>query len=105
MGAIVAIMLTGFAIVGVYKFFTKPDSRKSLIAEFASSPLETALVFSWCGCGLLFFWGVFVPALGTIKVPIAGKRYELWAVAGVAFFVGFAIMGIYEWLKRPRYPK
>ncbi|ESY70033.1 MULTISPECIES: hypothetical protein [Mesorhizobium] len=105
MGAIAAIMLTGLAIVGAHKFFTKRDFRQSLLAEFAKSPVETTFVFSWCGCGLLFFWGVFVPALGTIKVPIAGKQYELWAVAGIAFLAGFAIMIIYEWLKTPRYPK
>lgn len=34
-----------------------------------------------------------------------GKRYDLWAVAGIASLVGFAIMGIYVWLKTPRHPK
>jgi hypothetical protein len=105
MGAIIALVLTGCAAVGVYKFFTKRDFRQSLVDEFARSPIETAFVFSWCGCGLLFFWGVFVPALGTIKIPISGKTYELWAVAGIAFLVGFAIIGAYEWLKTPRHPR
>ncbi|EHH03366.1 hypothetical protein ATCR1_21330 [Agrobacterium tumefaciens CCNWGS0286] len=102
MGAIIALMMTGFAVVGIYKLFTKPDFRKSLFGEFAASPIETTFIFALCGCMLLCFWGVFVPALGIIKIPIMGKRYELWAVAGIASLVGFAIMVFCTWLRSPR---
>lgn len=102
MGAIIALMMTGFAVVGVYKLFTNPDFRRSLFGEFAASPIETTFIFALCACMLLFFWGVFVPALGTIKITILGKRRELWAVAGIASLVGFAVMVFYTWLKSPR---
>lgn len=102
MGAIIALMITCFAAVGVYKFFTQSDFRNSLFGEFADSPIETTFIFALCACMLLFFWGVFIPALGIIKIPFMGKRYELWAVAGIASLVGFAIMVFYTWLKTPR---
>lgn len=95
-------MMTGFAAVGVYKLITKADFRKDLFGELASSPMETTFVLALCGCMLLCFWGVFIPSLGLLKVPILGKRYELWAVAGIASLVGFAIMVFYNWLKTPR---
>jgi hypothetical protein len=102
MGAIIALLMTGFAAVGVYKLFTQSAFRNSLFGEFAASPVETTFIFALCACMLLCFWGVFVPALGTIKMPIMGKRYELWAVAGIASLVGFAIMVFYTWSKTPR---
>ncbi|OBY05975.1 hypothetical protein BAE36_17385 [Rhizobium leguminosarum bv. trifolii] len=98
MGAIVALMMTGFAAVGTFKFLTQSDFRKSLLGEFIASPVETTFIFALCGCMLLFFWGVFVPTLGTIKVPIMGNRYELWAVAGIESLVGFLIMVLSKWL-------
>lgn len=102
MGAIIALMMTGFAVVGVYKLFTTPDFRRRLFDEFAATPVETTYIFALCACMLLFFWGVFVPALGTIKIPIFGDEYELWAAAGIASLVGFAIMVVYNRLKTPR---
>jgi len=99
MGAIVALMMAGFAAVGAFKLFTQSDFRKSLLGEFITSPVETTFIFALCGCMLLFFWGVFVPTLGTIKIPITGNRYELWAVAGIASLVGFSIMAFFNWLR------
>lgn len=105
MGALVALMLTGFIVVGIYKFFTQSDARRNFLAECAEAPFESAFVFLWVACGLTFFWGVFVPPLGTIKIMILGTRRELWAVAGIASLAGFVLMGLYTWLKTPRYPK
>ncbi|CAN7165653.1 hypothetical protein [Pararhizobium sp. LjRoot238] len=60
MGAILALMMTGFAVVGVYKFLTKQDFRQSLLAEFAGSPIETTFVFcgavaDYCSSGAFLF--------------------------------------------------
>lgn len=102
MGAIIAVMMTGIGVFGIYNLFTKPDFRRSLFGEFMASPVVMTFIFALCACMLLFFWGVFVPPLGTIKIMIFGKHRELWAVAGIASLVGFAVMVLYSWLNSPR---
>ncbi|MHC2218882.1 hypothetical protein ACVIGV_004270 [Rhizobium leguminosarum] len=38
MGAIVALMMTGFAAGGAFRLFTQYHFRKSLLGEFIASP-------------------------------------------------------------------
>gem|GEM_PF-6403739 len=100
MSAIIALVMTGFAVVGIYKLLTNADLRKSLFGDSAASPIKTTIIFALCACMLLFFWGVFVPALSTSKITNLGTRRELWAVACSASIAGFAMIEFHAWLKR-----
>ncbi|WFU09781.1 hypothetical protein QA646_02620 [Rhizobium sp. CB3090] len=102
MAAILSIIMTGFAIIGVFRFFSEREFRKNLISDFLKQPLETFFILCLVACFLIFFWGVFIPAIGTIRVKIFGARYELWAAAGILSLLGFVIMSIYEKFRDPK---
>ncbi len=102
MGALAGLALTGMVIVGIYMFFTNSDFRRRFFADFSSAPIKATFVFLWCGCLLLFLWGIFVPSLGTIKILIMGKNYDLWGLAAIASFVGFVINILWETPRRPK---
>lgn len=91
MGAIMALLLTGMVGVGVWKLLTDPVARKRYAAEFNGAPGASILVMTWVACILVFFWGVFVPVFGTIKIPIFGTKLELWSLGGIGSAVGFVV--------------
>lgn len=91
MGAIIALVMTAAAGAWVWVMFKNPETRERYAEEFRSDPWGNSLVLAWCGCLLLAFWGVFVPALGKIPIPVFGTRLELWSFAAFGAGLGFVI--------------
>lgn len=92
MGAIMALILTGMVAVGIWKGLTNREARRGYAKEFGAAPLESMLVAAWCACILVFFWGVFVPPFGTIKLDILGAKMELWSLGGIGSAIGFVVV-------------
>lgn len=70
MAFVFSIFFTGLIAVGLYRFVTRAETRRSFIQDCWSDPLRAVFAITWTACWMTFFWGIFIPAFG--KLPLWG---------------------------------
>jgi hypothetical protein len=83
MGALVAVVLTGIIIVGAFRYLMKKEVREAAHSAALHKPVTWAFIAFGVVSLLTFFWGVFIPAIGNIKIPIGYTDIRLWQLGGI----------------------
>jgi hypothetical protein len=93
MGMLFGLLLTGFAVVGVYKFLTSADFRAELAKEFIEDPWFAVFALFGGFCAIAFIWCLIIPPLGTLRIQFGRDSLPLWGVAGLGV-VAWSVIGI-----------
>jgi choline-glycine betaine transporter len=90
MAFIITVILIGLVLVGMFKFVTSRDSRAETIKEFKADPLVSIFVSIWILMIFCFFFGVFIPPFGELRLKMLGGL-EIWKLGGLGSLSGFLI--------------
>lgn len=93
MGMLFGLLLTGMAVVGVYKFLTSADYRAELAKEFYEDPLFAVFALFGGLSVILFIWCLIIPPLGELRISFGRDSLPLWGVVGLGV-VAWSVVGI-----------
>lgn len=91
MAALVAVVLTIMISVGAFRYVTKRHVRAQAHDVVLRKPGVWAFLVFGAASLLTFFWGVFIPAIGTIKIPLGGYTIPLWQLGGIGSAIWLVI--------------
>ncbi|SFQ14094.1 hypothetical protein [Tranquillimonas alkanivorans] len=97
MGFIFGCLLIWIIAHTIVTAYRDKGERKKLFDEMRQEPLETIFLTTYSSAFVIFFIGIFIPALGEVEVGDTGWR--LWQVAGVVSFGRVAVQLFCGWPK------
>jgi len=93
MGMLFGLLLTGMAVVGVYKFLTRAAFRADLVREFREDPWFATFALFGGFSVIALIWCLIIPPLGKLRISFGHDSLPLWGVAGLGV-VAWSIIGI-----------
>ena len=102
MGLIFGLMLTGLVFYGAYRYVLDPSLRSNFNRELAAEPLYSLWVGFGVLCCLTCLWGLLIPAVGSVRIPIGSGSIRLWQAAGLGAILWFISIGFVEHFRRRR---
>ena len=83
MAALVAVAMTIVIICAAFRYLTKREVRTAAHDAVLQKPGVWAFVAFGAASVLTFFWGVFVPAVGQVGVPLGYATIPIWQLGGI----------------------
>jgi hypothetical protein len=93
MGMLFGLLLTGMAVVGVYKFLTSADYRADLAKEFSEDPWFAVFALFGGFSVIALIWCLIIPPLGQLRISFGRDSLPLWGLAGLGV-VAWSVIGI-----------
>lgn len=98
MGFLMGCLLLGFIAKSIWSLLVRNEEGQKLSTEIKDKPLQWLVLSLWLAFFLMFFVGIFVPALGEQKFLSSG--WDIWQVGLVGFFAGWPVFTLVDRLDK-----